>query len=63
MDLHGSLMDELGIDMEKIRHRMAFVDFSERDVRLPPSLPMVLVDPTQISEEENGQAVIFWVVS
>ncbi len=27
-------MKELGIDMEEIRQRMAFVDFSERDVRL-----------------------------
>lgn len=29
-----SLMKEIGIDMEKIRLRMAFVDFSDRDVRL-----------------------------
>ncbi len=34
MDLHASLMKELGIDREKIRRRMAFVDFSEKDVRL-----------------------------
>lgn len=34
MILHESLMKELGIDMEKIGHRMAFVDFSEKDIRL-----------------------------
>lgn len=32
--MDGGLMRELGIDMEEIRRRMAFVGFLERDVRL-----------------------------
>jgi len=34
MNRHTSLMKEVGIDMEEIRRRMAFVDFTEKDVRL-----------------------------